>query len=393
MEHMSPHHAGKAIARERKLAGLSQQQLANRLVYSVSLLRAVEQGRRVASPALLAKAARVLRVEPEQLTGTPYRDTIEQDGPLEGSTELRAILAEGAYVEPVEPWPLERLQAELNDIDRAYFADQGRVALARLPEVIRRLYGVLHEASDTARVCTMLSQAFLTAERLCRRFGFTSLAPSVIDRLEWTAERADDPLYGPQALIKRARILMYYDRADLGLNLIERGLNSISGEGEGVDAVRGSAHLTGAIIAARGFRPDVAEDHLREARRIAAPMRHESDAYGTLFGPVNVGIHTAAVALESGDPGKAAHEGSNLTLPRKTAPPRAGHHWQDVSRAWLMIGKPDQALAALNRARLVAPQQTKLHPSVRETVYGIAAAQRRRSEGLVGFASWLGTTL
>ncbi|MET8423899.1 hypothetical protein [Nocardia sp. NPDC004860] len=70
---------------------------------------------------------------------------------------------------------------------------------------------------------------------------------------------------------------------------------------------------------------------------------------------------------------KAAREGSALVLLREIAPPRAGHHWQDVSRAWLMIGKPDQALNALNRARRVASQQTRLHPSVRETVYGIAA--------------------
>lgn len=58
-----------------------------------------------------------------------------------------------------------------------------------------------------------------------------------------------------------------------------------------------------------------------------------------------------------------------------------------------MIAKPDKALVALNRARSVAPQQTRLHPSVRETVYGIAAAQRRQSEGLLGFASWLGASL
>ncbi|WP_280318172.1 helix-turn-helix domain-containing protein [Nocardia wallacei] len=384
---------GKRIAAERKLAGLKQIQLAQRTNYSLSMVRAVEQGREPASPAFIAAAARVLRVEPELLTGVPYRDTIEQDGPLEGSVELRTILAEGSYVEPLEPLPLVRLQAELDDIDRVYFADKGRVALARLPEVIRRLYGALHTESDPAPVYTTLAQAFLTAERLCRRFGFTSLAPTVIDRLEWAAERADDPLYVPQSLIKRARVLMYYDRADVGLKLIERGLNAIEGTGEGVDAVRGSAHLTGAIIAARGFRPDTAEEHLHEARRIAGPMKHESDAYGTLFGPANVGIHSVAVALEAGNPDKAAREGTRLVLPKKIAPPRAGHHWQDVARAWLLVGQPDKALHSLNLARRIAPQQTRLHPSVRETLHGIASAQRRQSETLVSFASWAGVAL
>src|SRR5262249_4916054 len=107
----------------------------------------------------------------------------------------------------------------------------------------------------------------------------------------------------------------------------------------------------------------------------------------------NVEIHAIAVELESGDPGRAASEGSALILPDTIAPPRAGHHWQDVARGWLLAGKPDKALDALNRARRVAPQQTRLHPSVRETLYGIAAAQRRQTNSLTGFASWLGVQI
>jgi hypothetical protein len=122
-------------------------------------------------------------------------------------------------------------------------------------------------------------------------------------------------------------------------------------------------------------------------------MRHESRLYTTDFGPGNVAVHACAVELEAGDPGKAAHDGAALRLPPDMAAPRAGHHWQDNAQAWLMAGKPDKALAALNKARATAPQQTRLHPAVRETVHGIAAAQRRQSESLVGFASWLGAAL
>ncbi|MET9290104.1 helix-turn-helix domain-containing protein [Nocardia beijingensis] len=388
-------HAGQAIAAERKLAGLSQRQLADRANYSLAMVKAVEQGREPASPAFLAAAARVLRVEPERLTGIPYRELIEKDGPLEGLAELRAVLAEGAYVRPLEPPPLAALAAEMAAVDLAYRNDKGRVALARMPDLLRRLYGALHNAAhgDRGAVFSLLCAAYVTTERLCRRFGFIHLAPTALDRLEWAAASADDPLYAAQAKIKRARILMYHHSNDTGLGLVEQALDEIEGDGEAADAVRGYGHLCGAIVAARGIRPDIAAEHIAHARHLAPRMRGESDLYGTLFGPANVGIHSAAVALEAGDPGKAAHEGSALVLPKKIAPPRAGHHWQDVSRAWLMIGKPDQALDALNRARRVAPQQTRLHPSVRETVYGIAAAQRRQTNSLTGFASWLGVQL
>jgi transcriptional regulator with XRE-family HTH domain len=386
---------GDRIAGLRKLAGLKQVQLAQRARYSLSMVRAVEQNREPASPGFVAAVAGVLGVEPEYLTGTPYYELIEKDGPLEGLGELRSLLAEGPYVRAVEPPSLAELETEMAAVDLAYRNDKGRSALARIPVLLRQLYGALHAVRDgeRGRVFSLLCAAYVTTERLCRRFGFTNLAPTVLDRLEWAAAEADDPLYAAQAKIKRARILMYHNANDVGLQLVEQGLDMIEGGTDRADAVRGYGHLCGAIVAARGIRPDAAADHIEHARTLAATMRGESDLYGTLFGPANVGIHACAVALESGDPDRAAREGSVLALPTAIAPPRAGHHWQDVARAWVLVGQPDKALRALYKARAAAPQQTRLHPSVRETVYGIASAQRRQSDSLLGFAHWLGATL
>ncbi|WP_280246355.1 helix-turn-helix domain-containing protein [Nocardia abscessus] len=386
---------GDRIASLRKLAGLRQMQLAQRAKYSLSMVRAVEQNREPASPGFIAAVASALGVEPEHLTGAPYYDLLEEDGPLEGIAELRAVFAEGPYVRAVEPAPLVELAAEMADIDLAYRNDKGRIALARIPVLIRQLYGALHAAgeSDRGKVLSILCAAHVTAERLCRRFGFTNLAPSVLDRLEWAAAGADDPLYAAQAKIKRARILMYHNANDVGLQLVEQGIDMIEGNTEGANAVRGYGHLCGAIVAARGIRPDIATVHLEAARALSTKMPRESDMYGTLFGPGNVGIHASAVALESGDPDRAAREGSALILPQEIAPPRAGHHWQDVARAWVLVGHADKALRALGAARAVAPQQTRLHPSVRETLYAVAAAERRRTDSLSNFASWAGVTV
>lgn len=382
---------GDRIAGLRKLAGMKQVQLAQRAKYSVSMVRAVEQNREPASPGFVAAVAAVLGVEPEYLTGAPYYAIIEEGGPLDGLAELRALLAEGPYVRGVEPPPLTELAAEMAEVDTAYRNDKGRIALARLPVLLRQLYGALHAASDGDRgkVASLLSAAYVTAERLCRRFGFAHLAPTVLDRLEWTAADADDPLYSAQAKIKRARILMYHNGTDTGLALVENALDDIEGDSEAANAVRGYGHLCGAIVAARGCRPDTAAEHIEHARRIAPAMPGESDLYGTLFGPGNVGIHACAVALESGDPDRAAREGAALVLPAGIAPPRAGHHWQDVARAWVLVGQPDKALRALNTARAVAPQQTRLHPSVRETLHAVAAAERRRTDSLASFARWV----
>jgi transcriptional regulator with XRE-family HTH domain len=384
---------GTRVATRRKLAGLTQAQLAQRANYALSTVRAVEQGREPASPAFTAAVARALRVEPEELTGTPYRDAIDEEGPLEGLSDLRALLAEGQYASPAPPEPLDVLDAEMEAVNLAYRSDRGRVALARLPVLLRQLHGAAREATSDAergRAHSLLAAGYVTAERLCRRFGYTSLCTPALDRLEWVAAQADDPLYQPQAKVKRARVLMYFDATEVGLSLVEQGLDGISGDGEGAIAVRGYAHLCGAIAAARGRKPDVARDHVAEAQELAKRITGESDAYGTLFGKGNVGIHACAVELEVGDPVKAARDGYALRLPEGIAPPRAGHHWQDTARAWLLAGQPNNALDALNRARRVAPQQTRLHPSVRETLTGVAEAERRRSDSLTAFAGWVG---
>lgn len=388
-------HVGQAIASERKIAGLSQLQLAGRAQYSLSMVKAVEQGREVASPGFVAAVAKALGVDPDRLQGTPYVESLEEDGPLEGLSELRAVMAEGIYVQPLEAPAQARLVDQLAVVESALRDDKTRRALAMLPTLIRQLHGAAQtfSGSERVRAYELLCAAYIAAEGACCRLGYSALTALVLDRLDWAAAHTDDPGYAVRSLMKRSRLLMSHGSTDVAIALVDRGLDLVPGESENERVLRGYGHLRGAIVAARGRRLDLAQDHIAAARRIAKPMSRESDLYTTDFGPGNVEIHACAVELEAGDPGKAATHGATLRLPADMAAPRAGHHWQDNARAWLMAGKPDKALLALNKARLVAPQQTRLHPSVRETLHGIASTQRRQRDSLLGFASWLGTSL
>lgn len=384
---------GERVASERKLAGLSQEQLAQRSNYSLSMVRKVERDVEPASPGFIAAVSRAMGIDPDRLTGVPYTETIEADGHLEGMADLRAILAEGPYVAPLPPSPLTEMQSELRAINRAYRDDKGRQALRLLPALIRQLHGALRESTsdgEKSQIHALLASAYVTAERLCRRFGFMTLTTPALDRLDNHSSLAADRLFVPQALIKRARVLMYFDSTEVGLSLVEQALNSIDSGSEPALAVRGYGHLCGAITAARGRKLDVAQEHIKEARQLARHVHGESDAYGTLFGAGNVEIHSCAVELEAGDPRKAAEVGSELQLPADIAPPRAGHHWQDTARAWLLSGEPHRALEALNKAREVAPQQTRLHPGVRVTLRQIANLEKRRTDSLSNFVSWVG---
>lgn len=100
--------------------------------------------------------------------------------------------------------------------------------------------------------------------------------------------------------------------------------------------------------------------------------------------------HSVSVPVELSDGTTAVARAAELHLPPGTAPSRVGHHHIDVSRAWLLHGNRDRALAGLQQARRVAPELTRYHPQVHETIRALVHAERRRSDKLAGFAGWAG---
>ncbi len=388
---------GERIAVARKVAGLNQFALAQRASYSTSMVRAVEQGREPASPTFVACVARALGVEIEELYGQPYRDLLDDDGGMPGVEDLRTLFAEGRHITALQPASLEELATDLERARTMRHSDQARRAIAMTPVLLRQLHGAVRETSgDADRACAhrLLAQCYANTGQLVYRFGWLPLATQALDRAEAAAERTDDPLLPAHALQQRALLLLSHAAYDTATTLVDQSLHLLPGDDrEATLALRGAAHLRGAITAARSCDSDRAYEHIHAARDVGARIGRQSSAYDTNFGPGNVEIHDTAVALESGDPDRAARTGSQLELPADVPATRAGHHWQDVARAWVLTGDHGQALNALNVARRIAPQQTRYHPQVHETARAIALAERRKSDSVAHFAHWLGLKL
>ena len=176
-------------------------------------------------------------------------------------------------------------------------------------------------------------------------------------------------------------------RSDLGDDLAAMDGPTLS--------VHGSAHLRSAIISARSARtsgPGSAQQawaHLAAAREIAGHMGRDRNDYGLAFGPSNVAQHEVAVAVELEDGAEAVRRSREVRLGPSVPAVRRGHHYIDLARGYVMAGDNEGGLRCLQEARQIAPQQTRHHPMVRETVLSIASARRRREE-LSVFASWLG---
>jgi hypothetical protein len=157
-------------------------------------------------------------------------------------------------------------------------------------------------------------------------------------------------------------------------------------------SVRGAMHLRSAIIAARRHDAAASDAHLAQARELAARLPVHANFYDTAFCTPNVHIHSVAAAVEMRDGTTAVVRNANYSLPPQTMRSRVAHHNIDLSRAWLLHGEHAEALQALRIARRMAPQQTRYHPMVAETVLSLARAERRRSDTLSGFAAWMGIT-
>lgn len=358
------------------------------------MLRAVEQGREPASPAFVAAVARALGIEVEELYGQPYRELLDDDGGVPGLAELRTLFAEGDYAAGLEPGSMGELEESLGRARVMRRTDRARQAIATMPVLLRQLRGAAEQAPTNLareRVYRLLAQAYANTAQMVYRFGWMTLATQAVDRMESAADRCGDPLLLAHAAQQRCLLLLSYASYATGEMLVGRSLDLLSKQPDTEDvlALRGSAHLRGAIAAARDSRADRAREHIAEARKVGERLGRSSTAFDTNFGPGNVEIHDVAVSLEIGDPGKAARDGAALRLPEDTQPNRVGHHWQDVARAWVLDGNYANALKALNRARRVAPQQTRYHPQVHETARAIAHAERRNSDSVVQFTNWL----
>lgn len=188
---------GERVAMARKVAGLNQHALAQRANYSISMIRAVEQGREPASPAFVAAVVRALGIETEELYGQPYRELLDDDGGVPGLSELHALFAEGNYARAVEPGSAADLAADLDRVRLLRRTDRARQAIELVPVLLRRLRGAAEQSSTGVQrehAHRMLAAAYANAAQLVYRFGWTVLAAHAVDRMEVAAEKSDDPL-------------------------------------------------------------------------------------------------------------------------------------------------------------------------------------------------------
>jgi transcriptional regulator with XRE-family HTH domain len=145
---------GARVVEERKLAGLTQYQLATRASVSVSLIRAVEQGRAPASPALVSAVTRALGVGVADLLDQPFAR--ENHGEWQLHSVVPALRREmAAYLlPPGEEVPRRSLEELVREVAETaglrHRADLARLGTT-LPGLLEELRAATHILSGSER--------------------------------------------------------------------------------------------------------------------------------------------------------------------------------------------------------------------------------------------------
>ncbi|MGH3913377.1 MAG: helix-turn-helix domain-containing protein [Pseudonocardiaceae bacterium] len=390
---------GRRVAVQRKLAGLTQHQLATRAHVSKSLVAQVEIGALPASAAFTAAAARALRVDVEALTGEPYGHPLhDPQAEHAGIAALRIALDcdEDPDVEGF-PLPAAELRTRLDrcqaDREKARYAQM----LAVLPELLEHAYLIIHAAragQEAETAWALLNDAYELARTVSLRFGYHDLGALAARCGRDAAICAGDPLRVAVATHQHVGVQLRRGDYTVVLRAVDRAHGLIESESSpAADAVRVVLHLRQATAHARLGARDRADEHISEARRLVTGGVPAHPFYGVNANLENVDIAWVAVPVELSDGTTAIGRAEQVRLPSDAQPSRAGHHWIDVARAWTLHGDHAKALGALNEARRIAPQQTRYHSSVRETVYLLAEHDRRANDTLASFARWAGVSL
>jgi transcriptional regulator with XRE-family HTH domain len=399
---------GERIAAYRRLNRLTQRGLAAQAHVSHSLLSKVETGSKPASQAFLAACARAMSIPVTYLTGQPFIEDQTEDrlaGPL---ADLRASLENwDISLEDLPARPLAQIRPDVHEMVLARRdAQYGRI-LGEAPALIDELVqqSQILTGTDAERAHHLLVQLYRSAADVAYGLGLIDLVSLLLARMDFSAFRCGDPYQVATYRYMRAYSTFTTGRHEVGRKIIQTALAEIDSGTRAGDPVAvcaaGNLRLRASILATRQGDADTARGELGEAQHLADALGREvtgSDAHtgyaGAMsFGATNVAIHAAAVEMELGNHGSAIKLAGKVHAPNGYPPDRIGHHYIDTARAQLWTGNNDAAMTSLLKARQIAPQKTKYHPSVRETVAGLIHASRHTADNLIGYANWVGVQL
>lgn len=384
---------GQRLARLRTRRRWTQQRLATEAGYSLAAIRAFEQGRRSLDRAAVVLAfAQALDCHPTEITGAPYMpvqaDRDGQQAVASVAAVRRALLRHGRPTRPSEAEAAAVNVVELHE--RVAEANRHRQAAALtqsgavLPALLRDLQVAAELTEGTARrqVFNLLAGAYECAMQYLYKLGHTSDATLATERVLWASRETGDPLRVLAAHWYDAGEFLSIGEHDEAGAIIDDALTelgTLSSPGPEAVSLKGAFHLKASLNLARSKDTAAAVRHLQHAQAAADQLGEDRNDWQMQFGPTNTALWSVSLPVEMGHGKDAVARAEKVRLPAGYSRERHSHFHIDRGRAYFYNGQREQAVAAFLDAEQLAPQATRAHAAVRETV-GTMIRTRKRGE-------------
>ncbi|MBQ0825939.1 helix-turn-helix domain-containing protein [Streptomyces tagetis] len=367
---------GRTLRRLRRLASLTQEELAERADVCVDVVRQLEQGRKHSArlPTLHA-LANGLGVELTTLLGDPpaVASTGESDGPRFVAVR-RAIMPVLRGPEPTPPadgFSPERLRERIAEGWTRYHEAEFDTVMAALPELITDARSATVADGDDERAAgfAALGKALQLAGHVAVRMGKTDLALTSLERAADAAGHSGDPLLLPMIVNSMAWTYQRQGRLEDALAVALRAAADVAdggldGTADGLK-VWGALTMSAATSAARSGDYARAAAMMETAEKQAARVSKLPDGGDnrmvSVFSPSSVRIERVRLAVQYGHPQDALALAEGARLSKDTPPSWRTWLLLDVARAHTDMGDAAGAVKTLESLRRVAPAWTRHH--------------------------------
>ncbi|MFE2042563.1 helix-turn-helix domain-containing protein [Streptomyces sp. NPDC059477] len=403
---MATHDLGHTLLRLRRLASLTQEELAERSGVSVEVIHQLEQHReRSARLPTLHALANGLGVELTTLLGDPpaLSSTGENDGPrfVAVRRAIMPMVGTLASEPPRTGFSLTALRGRIADGWTQYHSAEFDTVMKALPDLIAdaRTATASTDPADQATGFATLAKALQLAGHVAVRMGRTDLALTSLERAIAAADQSSNPLLAPMVVNSIAWTYQRQGRLDNALSIALYAADGIRDGGHTTTAdglkVWGALTMSAATSAARGNDYDRAAALMahaeREATRVATLPQIGDTRMVSVFSPSSVRIERVRLAVQYGHPHQA------LALARDMQPdadiPLSWRTWLllDTARAHTDLGDTDAAVDTLAALRRLAPAWMRHHTQAVAIVRDLRALLPH-PPGLRPLAEFLGVT-
>ena len=382
---------GQRLARLRARRRWTQQRLATEAGYSLVAVKKFEQGRRsLDRPAVILAFAQALDCHPTEITGAPYvpphADRDGQAAVASVAAVRRALMRHGRPTRPTEQEAadvdLPELRQRVDEANRHRQAAALTMSGAALPALLRDLQvaAELTRGDEHRTVCGMLASAYECAMQYLYKLGHTSDATLATERVMWASQETGDPLRVLAARWYDAGEFLTIGEHDEAGAIIDDALTElgvIPRPGPEAVSLRGAFHLKASLNLARAADTKAALGHLKEAEKAAEALGKDRNDWQMQFGPTNAALWAVSLPVEMGRGKDAVARAEKVKLPADYSRERRSHFHIDRGRAYFYNGQREEAVRAFLDAERLAPQATRAHAGVRETIGTMIRTQKR----------------